>query len=104
MKDKIPVNKAMIPYRFDILMGSQTFTLEFNYNATMDLFTVSVYQAGVLKCADEPIIYGLPLWDDCFMVNELPCLTIIPMNESNGTDKVTWENFGETVFLCIDDE
>lgn len=104
MKDRVLINKLMIPYKFDMLMGNKTFTLEFNYNTTMDLFTVSVYKAGILKCADEPIIYGLPLWSDCFMVDELPCLTIIPLDESNGSNHVTWENFGETVFLYIDDE
>lgn len=94
----------MIPYRFDIQIGGEIFTFKIDYNATSYLFTISLYKRGKLLCANEPILYGQPLWNDCYTVEEFPCLTIIPLDESGSTDRVTWGNFGETVFLCIDDE
>lgn len=103
MRDRIPVNKRMIPYRFDILLGSEAFTLEFHYNVAAGLFTVTTYKRGELICANEPLIYGVPLWTDCYLVRQFPCLTIVPLDESGQTDSVTWDNFGQTVFLTIDD-
>lgn len=104
MKDRIPISKTRIPYRFEMTLGNEQFTFEIGYNATADLFTVSTFKAGKLICANEPLKYGLPLWGDCYMVGNFPCLTILPLDESGEANQVTWRNFGETVFLCIDDE
>lgn len=104
MKDKIIITKSQIPYKFDILLASTFFTFEMHYNSKADLFTIRLYKDGKMLCAGEPIIYGMPLFNDFYKVGEIPCITIIPMDESENTDVVTWNNFGETVFLCIDDE
>lgn len=104
MKDKIIVNKSQIPYKFDILLASDVFTLEFHYNSKADMFTVKLYKDGEMMCAGEPILYGMPLFNDFYTVGRIPCLTIVPLDESDNRDIVTWENFGETIFLCIDDE
>lgn len=104
MKDKIIITKSQIPYKFEILLASDFFTFEIHYNTKADLFTIKLYKDGKMMCAGEPIIYGMPLFNDFYTVGKIPCLTIIPIDESENRDIVTWDNFGETVFLCIDDE
>lgn len=85
MRNRIIVNKALIPYGFHIVLGKERFNLRFAYNRQADLFTVSLYRDGALLCIAEPIIYGVPL------------------DESGGEQEVTWGNFGETVFLTVED-
>ena len=104
MKDRILINKKLIPYKFNILLASDMYELEIHYNSNADLFTVRLYKDEQMVCAGEPIMYGMPLFADFYKVGKIPCLTIIPLDESGGNDLVTWDNMSETVFLCIDDE
>ena len=104
MRDYIPVNKELIPYNFNILLGSTLFNLKINYNKRKDLFTVDVLRENEVICYGEPIVYGLPLFQDIFMVEKYPCLNIIPLDLSGNTNKVTYDNFYNTVFLYIDNE
>ena len=39
MRDRIPIKKDLIPYGFDIILGSDKFNLRFAYNKAADLFT-----------------------------------------------------------------
>ena len=52
----------------------------------------------------EPIIYGIPLFKDIFMIERYPCLSIVPIDLSGNTNKVTYDNFYNTVFLYVDNE
>ena len=102
MRDRIIVKKDLIPYGFNIALGKEKFNLRFAYNAQADLFTVSLYRDGTLLCNAEPIIYGVPLFCDIYKNGVFPVLNIVPLDESGQQQEVTWENFGETVFLTID--
>lgn len=102
MRDYIPINKELIPYSFDILLGGTMFNLKVKYNRTKDLFTVDVYRGNETVCYAEPIVYGIPLFKDVFMVEKYPCLDIIPLDLSGNTNRVTYENFYNTVFLYVD--
>jgi hypothetical protein len=53
-------------------------------------------------CEGEPIIYGRPLFRDIYQAGVFPCLDIIPLDESGEQKTVTFDNFGETVFLIVD--
>ena len=44
MRDRIEVNKNLVPYSFTILLGDQWFELLIDYNKTADLFTVNSVQ------------------------------------------------------------
>lgn len=103
MLDRIPINKGLIPYDFDILLGDHLYNLYVSYNTLGDLFTISLYDNGELLCAGEPVIYGQPLFANSYVPDKFPMVTIVPWDESGNTDKVTYENFGETVFLCVFD-
>lgn len=102
MRDRIIVKKELIPYGFYIALGKEKFNLRFAYNQQADLFTVSLYRDGKLLCSAEPVVYGVPLFQDVYESGKFPVLTVVPIDESGQEQEVTWENFGETVFLTID--
>lgn len=102
MRDRIIVKKELIPYGFNIALGKEKFNMRFAYNKQADLFTVSLYRDGKLLCHAEPIVYGVPLFRDVYESGIFPMPDIVPYDESGQEQSVTWENFGETVFLTID--
>ena len=103
MRDIIEIEKELIPYNFDILLGAEEFNLYIMYNEVEDLFTVTLSKDDKVLVDNEPIIYGTRLFEDVYR-SEYPCLDIVPLDESGENDTVNWENFGKTVFLTIDDE
>lgn len=102
MRDRIIVDKSLIPYSFNILLGADWFTLEFRYNETANLFTVTLSKDDEVIVYDEPIIYGHILFSDVYQSGKYPMLNIVPLDESGQETEVTYENFGETVFLTIE--
>ena len=102
MRDRIIVKKELIPYGFNIALGKEKFNMRFAYNKQADLFTVSLYLGEDLLCDSEPIIYGMPLFEDVYQSGTFPALKIVPLDESGNEQEVTWDNFGEIVFLTID--
>lgn len=102
MRDRIIVKKEQIPYGFYIALGKEKFNLRFHYNKAADLFAVSLYRDGVLLCAGEPVIYGVPLFKDVYESGRFPAVRIVPWDESGNEQEVTWENFGSTVFLTLE--
>lgn len=101
-KDKILIEKNQIPYRFSIPLDAERYMLEIRYNSEVDLFTVGLYNnAGKLLCV-EPIIYNAELFKQHYKAGIYPALKIVPLDESGETTAVTWGNFGETVFLLIE--
>lgn len=100
--DVLEINKSLIPYKCEILLAKEPFVLEFNYNATADLFTVDLYKGGELICAGEPIVYGLPLWADVYKPDTFPAVNIIPLDPSGGSNRVTFDNLGKSVLLIVD--
>lgn len=102
MRDRIPVEKELIPYSYDILLGAEQFNLEFHYNKTADLFTVTLSKDDEVIVYNEPIIYGVPLFKDLYQSGIYPALDIVPLDESGQEKTVTYDNFGVTVFLTVD--
>lgn len=102
MKDRILIDKDKIPYEFAIDIGKQQFVFRVKYNSFADIFTLSLYKDKKLICADEPIMYNFPLFSDVYRAGDFPVLTIVPLDESEQTELVTWENFNKLVFLSIE--
>ena len=101
-RDRLLINKDLIPYRFSILLADELFEMQINYNEKCDIFTVSLYKDDELVCAAEPIIYGVPLFKDVYMIDKYPAIEIVPIDISGHEKNVTWDNLGVTVFLVID--
>lgn len=100
--DVLAINKELIPYECEILLASEQFSLQFNYNAAADLFTVDLYKGGELICAGEPVVYGRPLWRDVYKADSFPAVDIIPLDPSGESHTVTFDNLGDTVLLIVD--
>ena len=101
-RDRILIEKSLIPYRMEILLGAELYTLNIKYNQSHDLFTIGLEKEDEVICHAEPVIYGVPLWQDIQFSGDYPSLKIIPLDESGQENTVTYDNFGVTVFLIID--
>lgn len=104
MRSVININKELIPYTFDILLGGKTFTIRVDYNATGDLFVLSLYKDKQLIRAGQPLIYGKKLWETVRVTKDFPLESIVPFDESGESIAVSFNNLNETVFLVIDDQ
>ena len=103
-KDRIIVEKDLIPCRFDILLGDELFGLVVSYNKTHDFFTVGLEKDGETICEGEPVVYGFPLFNDFYQPEIFPGLEIIPQSTNDEEQNITFETLGETVFLTIDNQ
>lgn len=97
----IEINKDIIPYIFQISLADELFEFRIDYNNTANLFTVSLSKDGVELCTGEPIIYGIPLFNDISTRGDFPKVIITPIDESGETDAVTYDNLSNTVLLSV---
>lgn len=105
MRSRINVDKSKIPYQFQIMLGGRRYSMEWQYNSKSGLFTCTIYDAdGKVLIYDEPLIYGDPMFSFLCRGTIFPPIDLVPLDESGEEKEVTWENFGKTVFLTIDDE
>lgn len=102
-RDIIEVDKELMPYNFNIVLAGDEFNMEFMYNKTADLFTCTLSKDGEVLVYNEPIIYGVEMFADIYQSEIFPMLAIVPLDEAGNETAVTYENFGKTVFLTIDD-
>lgn len=98
----LEIKKDLLPYECAMQLAGEMFTLRFDYNAMAELFTVDLYKNGELLCAGEPIVYGIPLWQDVYRADTFPAVSIVPMDPSGEYDQVTYDNLSSTVLLVID--
>ena len=104
MRDYIEVEKELMPYNFNIVLAGEEFNMAFMYNKTADLFTCTLAKNGKVVVHNEPLIYGAELFKDVYRADYFPALAIVPIDEAGIEDKITYANFGKTVFLTIDDQ
>lgn len=103
MRNRINIERSLIPYRFQIVLGREPYEIEIKHNVKKDLYTVGLYHGNELV-AVEPVIYGIPLFNDMYVAGgRFPCINIVPWDESEEATEVNIGNFGITVFLTIDD-
>lgn len=104
MRDIIEVDKELLPYNFDIVLAGEEFNLDFSYNSKADLFTCTLSKDDEVLVYNEPVIYGVEMFADVYKSGLFPMVAIVPLDEAGNETAVTYENFGKTVFLTIDDE
>lgn len=90
----IEINKAIIPYTFEI--DNYRFTVR--YNNEYDYFTLDVENEDVLLNG-EKIVYGKLLFSD-FQYLNIP-FNILPVDISDQATRVGFNQLGETVFLWV---
>ena len=101
-KDRILIEKSLIPYSFSIALNDNTFILEIRYNGEADLFTIGLYDRRRKLICTEPVTYGAELFKPQYQAGIYPAMRIVPIDDSGNTQVVTWDNFNEKVFLTID--
>lgn len=104
--DYIDIDKNELPVRFDINLADETFTMEMAYNETGDFFTVDLYRPdaeGELLplVLGEKLTLNRRLWESLTDL-ELPAPSLVPMDLSNREQRLSFANFGVTVFLFVD--
>lgn len=104
MRSRIDVDKSKIPYQFQILLGGVRYSMEWQYNRTSGQFTCTLYDAeGNVLVYGEPLVYGNVMFSALCRSTAFPAVDLVPLDESGEETEITWENFGETVFLTLDD-
>ncbi|MCY7484437.1 hypothetical protein MC059_08670 [Paenibacillus alvei] len=98
--DYIDIEKDLIPYRFDISLADEMYTFEVHYNAEHDYFTVDLERDGEVLVVGEKLVYGAPLFGDVWD-NRFPGVHIVPYDESENSNAVTWDALNESVFLFL---
>lgn len=98
--DYIPIDKNNLPNRFDVSLLDEMYTFEVHYNMTYDFFTVTLERNGEVLAVCEKLVYGMPLFYDIFDPR-FPAVQLVPFDESEVQEEVTFNNFGESVFLYI---
>ena len=68
MRDIIEIAKERLPYRFDIVLAGQKFNMEVMHNKTADLFTITLRKNKEVLVYNEPLIYGVELYE-CFDIS-----------------------------------
>ena len=101
-KDRININKALIPYKFSIALNDTNFTFEVRHNNEADLFVIGLYDRNGQLICTEPVIYGSELFARHYQPGIYPSIRIVPLDDSGANTAVTWQNFNETVFLTIE--
>lgn len=96
----IEIEKALIPYRFEVELGAELFLIEIRYNELHDYFTLDLQKDGEVLVYGEKLVYAMPLFSEVFD-SRYPAPAIIPLDESGKETRVTYENLNKTVFLKL---
>ncbi|MHA6481057.1 phage baseplate plug family protein [Paenibacillus sp. strain BS8-2] len=96
----IVIEKPLVPYRFDMAIGGETFTFEVQYNAEYDFFTVALEREGEVLALGEKIVYGQQIFGD-ILDGRFPKRAIIPFDESGKEQAATWNTLNESVYLFL---
>ena len=102
-REVIQINKTLIPYTFNIVLGNEQFTFRVDYNNIGEFFTVELSKNGETLCSGEPIVYGKALFSDV-RNTQFPSVDIVPYDPSGSYNAVTFNNLCEGVLLVIDNE
>lgn len=96
----ININKNLIPYRFEIVIENETFEFAVNYNDIYDYFAIDLFKNNTPIILGEKLVYKKPLFMSCFY-KDIPKVLIVPYDLSEKTDRITFENMNEQVFLYM---
>lgn len=97
----LPIDKNLIPYRFEIELNNEIFTFEVHHNQRYDYFTIDLYKNDVPLVYGEKLVLNISLFDSLVNV-DLPQVKIIPKDRANMASRITYDNMGETVFLFVE--
>lgn len=98
--DYIEIKKELIPYSFDITLLGETYTFEINYNSLNDFFVINLLKNDEIIVLGEKLVYAKPLFLSS-RHKDIPKIDILPYDLSENTERITFENLNESVFLYL---
>lgn len=100
----INIDKNRIPYEFEIVLSNGVYQFELYYNETGDFFTINLSKDHIRIVNGEKLVYGVPLFENLRHL-DVPNDFIIPYDITKPrlkhSEKITWENLNEDVFLYV---
>jgi len=97
----IEIDVEEIPFRCEIDLAGEIFTLEFHYNHDFDFFTVDIERDGNVLVYGEKLVIGRALFSS-LTDSRLPKMQLIPKDLSGQASRVGWDELGTTVFLMVE--
>jgi hypothetical protein len=97
----LPIEKELIPYKFEIELVNELFTFEVHYNKRFDYFTIDISKNEQPLVYGEKLILNRPLFDGLVNI-ELPKVNIVPRDRAEIETRITYDNLSETVFLYVE--
>lgn len=102
-RETIEINKDLIPYEFNMVIGGELFTFVVDYNYVGEFFTIGLVKDGKTICSGAPLIYGRPLFEDVWKPG-FPAVDIVPYDPSKSYNRVTYNNLCDGVLLVLDND
>lgn len=103
LRDYLPIDKEDIPEKFEIDIEDSTYIIRINYNQTSDFYTIDLWDNVETPIVlGEKLVLNQPLWSG-IVDGRLPAPTLIPMDVSGQTKRISVDNFYVTVFVYFDD-
>ncbi|MGG0666972.1 hypothetical protein ABE073_00325 [Lederbergia citrisecunda] len=96
----IAIETDLVPYRFDIELGTEKYEMRVRYNELHDYFTLDLLKDEEALVYGEKIVYGVPLFSEIYD-SRFPAPMIVPMDESGKETRVSYDNLNKTVFLMV---
>lgn len=95
----LSVDKTQVPVQMLVIIEGIQYEMLFNYNVLFDFFTVSLSRDGISIVDGEKVVLNKPL----FTTINVPFsyTHFIPMDLSEIEDAITFDNFGESIFLWV---
>lgn len=93
----LPVRKNLIPISMLVAIEGDQYEIKFNYNTMFDFFTVDLLRDQMAIITGEKVLINKPL----FTSRDTPFKNtiFIPLDLSGEIDRITYENFNESVFI-----
>ena len=99
----IEIAKEQIPYQFELRIKDEIFQFEVFYNSVGDYFTLNLYKDHNLVLYGEKLVYNVVLFDN-FKHLEIPKMKVKPYDTTGNSERITFENLNEDVFLYVLDQ
>lgn len=107
MAEIININKNLIPYSFEIILGGITHKLSIDYNNGGDFFAIDLSnQFGNLvhgeKILLNQVIFQAQYEDENLNLDpRFPRELLIALANNSSVDKASWDHLGSDVFIYV---
>ena len=95
----LPIDKLQIPVQNIVIVEGRQYEFVFNYNASYDFFTVTLKVDGTAIVTGEKIVIGKPLFTT--IPYPFSKTYFVPMDISFQEEEISFDNFGDKVFLWV---